>query len=612
MVEPRFRWQFPRALPIDAEFLATADGLGLRPRLTELLWGRGAGAGQLASFVAEPSGALCDPALLPDAAAFVQRIEAARAGGERVLVFGDFDADGLTGLAILMLALRRLGVDVVPYVPDRVLEGHGLSAAAIEAAVAVGARVIVTVDCGTSSREEVAAAATLGIDVLITDHHRMPLLLPPAVAIVNPQRADSDYPHRTLSGSGVAFKLAQLLLGSLPGGESAALAMADLAAIGTVADLAPVLGENRAIARIGLERMRSAPRPGLAALLAAAGIDPAAVDLETVAFAIAPRLNAAGRIGDARVALDLLVAEDTETATLLAGRLDAANLTRRQLTRDAVSEAEAAIAASAADADGAAGEAVSGAGAGAAVVVRGPWSVGIVGLVASRLSERRARPAVVGAQLDGFVRASCRSGPGFDLAAALEDCADLLTRHGGHAGAAGFEIPDAAWDTFVERFQGLAAATERPDPRPSLSVDLAVRGPELDYALVRDLAKLEPTGPGNPSPLIAVLDLTVTRVRAASGGHAQLTLRRRTDVIDAIAFDRGDLVESVREGDVLDIVARVVSRTFGGYESLQLEVRDVATAGTVRPGAARIAPDVAPDVSPDVAPGPPALVGALA
>ena len=584
MVEPRFRWQFPRGLPIDDAFLATAAGLGIRPRLAEILWGRGMRAGDLNGFVAPAIAGLHDPTLLPDAELVVARLGRARHGGERVLVFGDFDADGLTGAAILVRTFRRLGIAAIPYVPDRLLEGHGLSAQAIDHAAREGATLIVTVDCGTSSRTEVEAAAARGIDVLITDHHRIPPLVPPAVAIVNPQRADSRYPHRTLSGAGVAFKLGQLLLADEPGGPEAALAQADLAAIGTVADLAPVLGENRSIARLGLDRLRAGTHAGLAALVRAAGADPAKTDLETVAFVLAPRLNAAGRIGDASVALELLLTDDPARADGLAAQLGKANATRRDLTRTAVEAAEAAVD------DAAAAALAAEESPGGAIVVRGPWSVGIVGLVASRLSERRNRPAVVGAELDGVIRASCRSGPGFDLAATLEQCSDLLTRYGGHAGAAGFELPEDRWDAFVARFQALAAATVAPEPQPTLALDLSVPAMELDYALLRDLASLAPTGPGNPEPLLAVLGLTVTRVRAATGGHTQLTLRRRIDVIDAIAFDRADLAESVHEGDVLDVAARVTTRTFGGYESLQLEIRDVAPAGAVRRLAGSTAP----------------------
>ena len=542
--------------------------LGLSLRVTELLQRRGVTGPELAGFVGAAGDGLLDPRLLPDATIFADRIARARRSGERVMVFGDLDADGLTGLAILCRALGRLGVDVLPYVPSRVDEGHGLSRAAVAAAVAADVRLIITVDCGTSSRDEIAEAAERGIEVIVTDHHRVPPIMPPGLAIVNPQRADSAYPDRRLAGSGVAFKLAQLLLASEPGGTEAALDLADLATIGTVADVAPILGENRSIARIGLERLRANPRPGLAALLRRAGIDPVAVDLETVSFAIAPRINAAGRVGEAMDAARLLLTDDPAEAEALAERLDGANVARRALTKDTVDEAEAAISA-AVDVE-----------AGPAIVVHGPWPVGIVGLVASRLAERSGRPAVVGADLADVIRASCRSAAGLDLGAALEACSDLLIRHGGHRAAAGFEVAADRWPAFVARFQALASAVVPPDSRPELRLDVALPALEIDYALVRDLAGLAPTGPGNPESLVAVLGLTVTRIRAATGGHTQLTLRRRIDVLDGIAFGRADLVETVHEGDRVDVVARLVSRRFGGYESIQLEVRDVAPSGS--------------------------------
>ncbi len=307
--------------------------------------------------------------------------------------------------------------------------------------------------------------------------------------------------------------------------------------------------------------------PGLTALLALAGVAPEAVDLETVAFTIAPRLNAAGRVGDATEAARLLLTDDPAEAALLAERLQAANLVRREMTRTAMVEAQAALAAEPGDP--------------AATVVRGDWPVGVIGLVAGRLAEERGRPAVVGTELDGVVRASCRSAGGFDLAAALAACTDLFIRHGGHPGAAGFELASDRWEAFRERFLALVTAAVPPasDPRPELRVDLVVPGSAVDYAFLAELRRLDPTGPGNPDPLIAVEDLTVTRVRAANGGHAQLTLRKRVEVIDGIAFGRADLVEVVREGDRLDVLARLVTRRFGGYESLQLEIRDVAPAG---------------------------------
>lgn len=581
VLQPRYRWQFPVPQTIDDEFRAAGARHGVSDRVLELLASRGVrDPGELDAFFAAPEAGLHDPRLLPDADRLLERLTAARAAGERVLVFGDFDADGLTGLAIMTIALRTFGIDAEPYVPSRLEEGHGLSLRAVEAAAAQGRTVIVTVDCGTSSHAEIGAAAERGIDVLVTDHHHVPTEAPPALALVNPHRPDSSYPDPRLAGSGVAFKIAQLLLGEMPGGPAAALALADLATIGAVSDVAPIIGENRSIARLGLALLRTAPRPGLAALLVQARVDPATVDLETVAFVIAPRLNAAGRVGEAVDAARLLLAEDPAEAAALADALGAANVTRRDITKQVLADArlalvDGALAATADDADAAALVATA-----PAVVVRGPWPVGIVGLVAARLAEETGRPAVVGARLDGVVRASCRAGDGFDLAAALDACSDLLIRHGGHRGAAGFEIAGDRWDEFRERFLALAGANGPPALLPTLRLDLAMSARDIAYDLVTELGRLAPTGPGNPDPLIGVLGLTVARVRPANGGHTQLTLRRERDVLDAIAFGRDDLPAALAEGDRVDVVARIVSRRFGGIESLQLEVRDIALSGS--------------------------------
>lgn len=579
VIEPRFAWRFPATVAVEVDHRGLAERHRLDERVTGILIARGLHDDEaFRAFFAPPHEALHDPALLPDAAVFAKRMAAVRTKGERVLLFGDFDADGLTGLAILGRALRRLGVEAQPYVPSRLDEGHGLSRAAVDAAAAAGASVIVTIDCGTTSVAEIADAQARGIDVLVTDHHRVPAELPPALAIVNPQRPDSRYPERRLAGSGVALKLAQLLLADEDGGPDAALDLADLAAIGSIADVVPLLGETRAIVRLGLERIRQGPRPGVAALLAAAGVATDAVDVDAIGFAVAPRINAAGRMGEALVAARLLLTDDPAEATQLAAELESANLARRDLTKQAIGEARAAI-----DAipPGAAGTVAP-----AATVVRGPWPVGIVGLVASRLVDELGRPAVVGAELGPVIRASCRSDGTLDLGAALESCSELFLRFGGHAGAAGFEIETDRWPAFVERFLGLAAATAPADPRRAVDIDLALRALEVDYALHRDLLRLGPCGPGNPQPLIAVLGLTVTRVRPATGGHSQLTLKRELDVLDGIAFGRSDLAETVHEGDRVDVVGRLTSRRFGGFESLQLEIHDVATSGSHREAAA--------------------------
>ncbi len=576
MIEPRFRWNLPkRARPTD-ELIAAALAAGISERIALLLESRGVrGTSELQAFLAPSGQGLHDPSLLPDAGRLVARLERARSAGDRVLVFGDFDADGLTGLAIMVRALRAYGLDVEPYVPSRLDEGHGLSVRAVETAESTGRSLIVTVDTGSTSVDEIAEAGRRGIDVIVTDHHRLPPVLPATVALVNPHRDDSVYPDPRLAGSGVAFKVAQLILTDLPAGSTMLDDMAALATIGTVADVAPIVGENRAIAKIGLDRLRSAPPAGIAALLVGAGAGSGAMDLETVAFVIAPRINAAGRMGDALDAARLLLTDDPAEATDLAARLHLANIARRDLTKTAMAEAQAVLAAEPGDP--------------AATVVRGAWPVGVIGLVAGRLAEERGRPAVVGTDIDGLIRASCRSAGGVDLGAVLAQCADLFIRHGGHPGAAGFELPAERWDVFRERFLAIVTNVSPPssDRRPELKVDLVVPGSEVDYPFIRELHRLDPTGPGNPDPLVAVEGLTVTRVRAATGGHSQLTLRKRLDVVDGIAFGRSDLAEIVREGDRLDVVARVVTRRFGGYESIQLEIRDVAPAGHV----AELAPD---------------------
>jgi single-stranded-DNA-specific exonuclease len=593
MIDARHRWVFPEPLRLEPEEREAARAHGLGTFAATVLARRGiSGAARLGAFLGPAVAGLNDPRLLPDAEALVARVTKARDREERVMVFGDFDADGLTGLAQLVLAFRRLGIDAQPYVPSRLEEGHGLSLAAVESATTSGITLIVTVDTGSTSVAEVAAAGERGIDVIITDHHHLPQVLPAAVAIVNPHRADSAYPDPELSGSGVAFTVARLLFGALDATEAEALDLADLATIGTVSDVAPILGENRAIARLGLERMRMAPRPGLAALLAKAGVDPARTDLETVGFSIAPRLNAAGRVGEALDAARLLLATTPEEAAELAASLESANSTRRELMRTAIGEARVAIGLGEpgaapgqqpllTEALAVAPEVVVGGGPDSpAILVHGPWSVGIIGLVAGRLADETGRPAVVGTRIGDVIRASCRSDGRLNLAATLTSCGDLFVRFGGHAAAAGFELPVARWGTFVERFLELAASAAPEDVRTPLAVDLALPAALVDYSLYRDLARLAPCGIGNPEPLVAVLGLTVQRVRPAHGGHTQLVLRRERDVLDGIAFGRSDLAAGLNEGDRVDVVARLASRTFGGLETLQLEVRDIAASGT--------------------------------
>jgi single-stranded-DNA-specific exonuclease len=517
----------------------------------------------LASLFDPPETALHDPRLLPGAATFAARIEHARVRSERVLVVGDFDADGLTGLAIMVRALRALGIDTSPYVPDRQDEGHGLSLAAVDRARREGRTVIVTVDCGISSVPEVDVAIRSGIDVLVSDHHRIPGVLPRALTIVDPHLAGSRYPHPDLAGSGVAFKLAQLLLADQQGGQDAAMALADLAGIGSVADLVPIVGENRAIVRLGLERLRGGPRPALEALLRHAGIRAERLDPEAIAFSLAPRLNALGRVGHAAAAASLLLTDDADEADRLAAELEAANLMRRELTASAVAEAEERLA----DAPEA-----------PITILVGDWPVGVIGLVAGRLAERTGRPAVVFSSSSEPWRGSARSAAGFDLAAAFAACAELFERHGGHPTAAGCSLRSEAYGVLRERLMDMARALPEPDPRPALRIDLLAGADDVDHVLFRELTALDRSG--GPPVLLGISGLRVARAWHASGGHLALVLRKGKEVLDGICFGRSEeLLGAIAEGQEIDLVARLTSRSFGGFESLQLEVRDVAPPG---------------------------------
>jgi single-stranded-DNA-specific exonuclease len=578
-------------------------------------------ASELASFLAPPEDELHDPALLPDASIVLRRVEEARARNERVLVYGDFDADGLCGLSILVLTLRAMGLDTEPYVPERLGDGHGLSLRAVDRAVAQGRTLIVTADCGTSSEPEIGRALELGIDVLVTDHHHAPVVPPSAVAVVNPQRTDSDYPEHRLTGAGVAWKVAHLLLLGADDAQiaghglpAAVRAMADLALIGSVADVAPMLGENRAIARLGLEVLRDNPRPGLAAMVGRANLSRERLDLEDIGFAVAPRLNAAGRVGEAGRAARLLLTDDAEEAEALAGEIDGANRERREMTRTALAEVRRSLCVdvpaeadpdvleidveatdAGADVDSAVPVAAAGAAISvptpvlvpdtlpAAILITGEWPVGIVGLIAGRLADELSRPVIVATTLDavaGSLRASCRSGGALNLAEALVDCSDLLIRHGGHEAAAGFDIRAEDWPAFSSRFLEITAARATPPAKPELAVDIVLEADSVDFAFAREMELLEPTGPGNPRPTLAISGFRVVRARTANGGHTQLVLRRTRDVLDAIAFRRPDLAQTLKEGDLVDVVARASVRAFGGLETMQLEILDVADAGT--------------------------------
>jgi single-stranded-DNA-specific exonuclease len=571
-IDPRFHWTIPSPWPVSAETIAAARERGLSARLVRVLSRRGPvdPAGIAARFD-DPASALLDPHLLPDAERALARVRSAVTERERVLVLGDFDADGLTGLAILVIAFRRLGLDTEPYVPHRADEGHGLSMAAVEAAVASGRTLLLTADTGSTSHAEIASARDRGVSVIVTDHHQLPGGLPPADAVVNPHRADSRYPDRRLSGSGVAFKVAQLLLAEEPGGGAYALGLADLAAIGSIADVVPLEGENRAIARIGLAALAAGSRPGLAALLTSAGVAPDKVTPERVSYQLAPRINALGRVGHALDAARLLLADDPAEIERLVAIIEAANTERRGLMTAALDEARDVLGPD----DGA-----------PVTIVAGAWAPGVIGLVAGKLAEQLGRPAVVFSTLTEPWRGSARSAGDLDLGATFAAHASLFERFGGHAAAAGchlsperYEAFRAAMATAAAEVAARSAPADASDHRRTLALDLALSAGSVDHLLLADLLPLD--GAGDEPPVLGITGLSVARVRPANGGHTQLTLRKGTEVLDGICFGRADLADALQEGDAIDIAARLTSRRYGGLETLQLEVRDIAPPGLV-------------------------------
>ncbi len=511
--------------------------------------------------MAPPEPLASDPMELPDMPAAVARIEAALARGERIVVYGDFDADGMCATALLVGALRQRDAQVSAYIPDRFDEGYGLNTAALETIRAQGAQLLITVDCGIRSYDEVAQASASGLDIIITDHHSAPDTLPPACAVVDPKRSDSRYPFGELSGTGVAFRLAQALLGA---GADAYL---DLVAVATVADIVPLHGENRALVRVGLERLREQPRPGLAALMQVAGVSPQAVNSIDIAFRLAPRLNAAGRLANAGLGYALLASETLVEAQALAQELDALNQQRQELLEQQYRQARELLAPAQDDL--------------CLFVAAEGLHQGLVGLIASRLCEEHYRPAFVMTVTDGAYTGSARSIAGFHVTRALEGCADLLVRFGGHEAAAGFTLRPDAYDAFTARLLAHAADTlGAADLVPSRRVDAIIGLQELTMQTPRALAALGPFGEGNPEPLLASRGLVLRDVRrmGRDGRHLRLRVSGGESSVKCVGWGMGALAEQYAVGQAVDLLYSPEIDTYNGNESLQLNLVSVRPA----------------------------------
>lgn len=584
MIRPRFEWLLPP--PVDQPPLLAGFGAPVATLLARRgMWTDA----EVARFLNAGPADLAPLELMTDADAALDRIEAAISLHEPIAIWGDYDADGMTAVAIWVLALRRLGVEPIRYVPSRLAEGYGLSLEGLDSLARRGVRLVVTCDCGVGNRVEVAAARELGMDVVVTDHHIPPAELPAAVAVVDPHRLDCRYPNPDLTGAGLAFRLASALVGRR---GVATEDLAALAAIGTIADLAPMTGECRAIVRMGLAELAVTRHPGLRGLVARSAEDPGQPTARDVGFGIVPRLNAAGRIAEAELALDLLVEEDPAAAEARLTELEAVHLRRRELTTAAIDTGrELAAAATARDASG----------NGPLALRHDAWPPGLLGLVAGRLADELARPVAAAALLESELRGSVRATPDFHVSAVLEACGAYLTKRGGHAAAGGFSALPEAWDAFAAAF----AALPRPYPpaaaeivaRPGLlSVDLVLTARHVGWPLLRELAQLAPFGPGHEQPMLAVTGLTVSSARRVGTGedHLSLRLRRGLETIDAIAFGVAPERETPPEGTAIDVVGYLEARTVEGEPRLQLRVLDYATSDA-SPLAARRLPARMPE-----------------
>ena len=542
----------------------------LRPLTARILVARGlVERAGVEKFLAPRLADLRPPHGVADLDRALDRLQRAVTGGERIGVFGDYDVDGVTTAAVLTLALRALGGEVVARVASR-HAGYGLSPAEAGRLMEAGCRVIVTGDCGTSDHQALALCRERGVDVVVIDHHQVPEGETLAHALINPHRRDDAFPFKGLASCGVAFYIGAALRTRMraAGGAAAAAAaqfdprsLLDLVALGTLADLVPLVDENRILVSAGLRELAALRRPGLRALARLAELEPSAVDATTASFRLTPRLNAAGRLGEAQLALDLLLAGDEATGDRLAQSLDEVNRERQRIQEEVWTQAlEAATAAVAGD-------------AAALVLGADGWHHGVVGIVAAKLVERFGRPAVVVAFKDGQGRGSARTVGGFNLYEALGACREHLVVFGGHAGAAGMTVTTASFEAFRAAFAGAAAAHRAAGGAAATTVEVDAEADlaDLDVPGAEELGRLAPFGAANAQPLLAIPGLITRATRVVGNNHLQLTLSRGGALGDAIAFGMGD--RDPGEGAAVDVIACAEVDSYRGYRKTRLRVR---------------------------------------
>jgi len=544
------------------------SALKINPLIAQILVNRGlAVPAEAASFLSPKLAQLKDPFEIPNIEAAAKRVLLARERGEKVVVYGDYDVDGVSGTVILVHALKFLGLDVSYYIPHRYGEGYGLSVDSVRKIAEAGAKLIVTVDCGISSVAEVAEANKLGLDVVVTDHHNLPDKLPAAFAIVNPKQIVGDHPSKHLAGAGVAFKFAWALLRAAGTNESAYLtSLLDLAALGTISDVVPLTRENRIIAVGGLNLIGQRKRLGVKHLAEAASLS-GKISVNHIYFGLAPRINAAGRLEHASKSVELLLSDDPRQAGELARELGRINVRRQELG----SSIKAAVFSSLTDAFVEENKLI--------LLSGRDWHPGVIGIVASQVVEAFARPTVLIGVSDGVGRGSARSVEGLNIFGLLNTCRDLFVNFGGHEGAAGFEIVAENIPVFRDRLK--AEVDERIKPEdlvPKIEIDAELLPAQISLNLIKSLDVLAPHGEGNPAPSFMMCGLSLSDFKKVgkTGKHLKAWFNKDGIDLEAIGFGMGDLNSPhLSVGNYYDIAFNLESNEYNGFEKAQLSLIDI-------------------------------------
>ena len=502
-----------------------------------------------------------DPFLMPDMEKIVDRLLKAMEHKEKIIIYGDYDADGITSITVLKSFLEERGLAVSYYIPNRLDEGYGLNKEAIKKIYDDGFRLMLTVDCGITGVEEVDYANSLGMEVYITDHHEPADKLPNAKAVVDAKRKDNKYPFNQLAGVGVVFKLIQALSIKLGLEEKEYLKYLDIVCIGTISDIVPLVDENRVIAKLGLKLVAQTKNIGLKTLLDIIGFK--TIDSSAISFGVAPRINACGRMGNEQIALDLFLSKDKEDAKKLAIQLNEYNAERQRIEKQIFEEAVEKI-----EADEKEKSCI--------IVGSENWHHGIIGIVASKVTEMYFKPSILICFEGEEGKGSGRSIPGFDLHEALMRCGSHLTKFGGHAMAVGVTVKTAEFETFKEELEAYAKTCKIDEIVPILNVDSELTLKKIDIESVRSLQMLEPFGEANKMPIFLFKNLKINSIRALSEGkHLKLTLKDDNFMVNAIGFNMGDLSEKYLLDDRVDIVGSLDINSFNGRDSIQIVLKDI-------------------------------------